>query len=80
MGYLGVRYLAFDTFTSRMAYWNSFVYGPKGYVISELQLCQNNASRIFSLRPKHDHVTPVMKDLHRLPAEQIIEYKMLVHN
>ena len=58
--------------TSRLDYWNSLPYGAKGYSISQLQLCQNNATRVLSLRRKFDHITPILKDLHWLPVEQRI--------
>ena len=55
---------------SHLDYYNSLLYGAKGYNISQLQLCQNNATRMLSLRRKFDHITPVLKDL--------IEYKVLL--
>ena len=64
--------------TSRLEYCNSLLYDAKGYNISQLQLCQNNAARMLSLRRKFDHITPVLKDLHWLPVEQRIEFKVLL--
>ena len=64
--------------TSRLDYCNSLLYGAKCNNTSQLQLCQNNAARMLSLRRKFDHITPVLKDLHWLPVEQRIEYKVLL--
>ena len=47
-------------------------------VVSQLQRCQNNAACIVSLRRKYDHITPVLKDLHWLPVEYRINYKILL--
>ena len=41
-------------------------------------LCQNNAAWVLSLHRKFDHITPVLKDLHWLPVEQRIKYKVLL--
>ena len=64
--------------TSRLDYCNSLLYGINGYLVSQLQRCQNNAARIVSLRRKYDHITPVLKDLHWLPVEHRINYKILL--
>ena len=61
-----------------MDYCNSLLYGINGYLVSQLQRCQNNAARIVSLRRKYDHLTPVLKDLHWLPVEYRINYKILL--
>ena len=53
-------------------------YGINGYLVSQLQRCQNNAARIVSLRQKYDHITPVLKDLDWLPVEHRIHYKILL--
>ena len=64
--------------TSRLDYCNSLLYGINGYLVSRLQRCQNNTARIVSLRRKYDHITPVLKDLHWLPVEYRINYKILL--
>ena len=64
--------------TSRLDYCNSLLYGINKYAVSQLQRCQNNAARIVSLRRKFDHITPVLKELHWLPVEQRINYKILL--
>ena len=64
--------------TSRLDCCNSLLYGINGYLMSQLQRCQNNAARIVSLRRKYDHITPVLEDLHWLPVEYRINYKILL--
>ena len=64
--------------TFRLDNCSSLLYGINGYLASQLQLCQNNAARIVSLRPKYYHITPVLKELHLLPVEQGISYKILL--
>ena len=39
--------------TSRLDYCNSLLYGINGYLVSQLQRCQNNAARNVSLRRKY---------------------------
>ena len=64
--------------TSRLDYCNSLLYRINEYLVSQLQRCQNNAARIVSLRRKYDHITPILKDLHWLPVEYRINYKILL--
>ena len=64
--------------TFRLDNCSSLLYGINGYLVSQLQLCQNNAARIVSLRRKYGHITPVLKELHWLPVEQGISYKILL--
>ena len=63
---------------SCLDYCNSLLYGINGYLVSQLQCCQNNAARIVSLRRKYDHITPVLKYLHWLPVEYRMNYKILL--
>ena len=63
---------------SRLDYCSSLLYGINGYLVSQLQRCQNNAARIVSLRRKYDHITPVLKDLHWLPVEYRTNYKIVL--
>ena len=69
--------MIYSAMTSRLDYCNSLLYGINGYLVSHLQRCQINAARIVSLRRKYDHITPVLKDLHWLPVEYRINYKIL---
>ena len=55
----------------------SKMYVANGCLISQRQLCQNNAIRMLSLRRIFDHITPVLKDLHWPPSQQRTAYKVL---
>ena len=64
--------------TSKLDYCNSLLYGIPDYQIDRLQRCHNNAARIITLTRKHDHITPVLHELHWLPVKFRIMYKLLV--
>ena len=66
------------TVTSRLDYCNILLYGAKQPHIDRLQCCQNNAARIISIRRKFDHISSVLRDLHWLPVEHRMSYKILL--
>ena len=66
------------TVTSRVDYYNSLLYEAKQSHIDPLQCCQNNAARIISKMRKFDHICPVLRELHWLPVEHRISYKILL--
>jgi hypothetical protein len=45
--------------------------------VHHLQRTQNQAARILSRTKKHDHITPVLKNLHSLPIKQRMELKIM---
>ena len=47
-------------------------------MVHRLQLAQNCAARLILCGRKHDHVTPLLKELHWLPVEQRIIFKILL--
>ena len=64
--------------TSRRDYCNSLLHNIPLSQTARLQRVQNNAARLITRTSKHDHITPVLKELHWLPVESRIAFKMLV--
>ena len=64
--------------TSRLDYCNSLLHNIPLSQTARLQRVQNNAARLITRTSKHDHITPVLKELHWLPVESRIAFKMLV--
>ena len=56
--------------TSRLDLCDSLLYGFPKTLIKKLQNEQNFAARLISLTYQHDHITPILKELHWLPVEQ----------
>ena len=64
--------------SSKLDYCNSLLYGLPAYAIKRLQHVQNAAARLVTLTKKHDHITPVLFNLHWLPVNQRIIFKILL--
>ena len=69
--------IAVATITSRIDYCNSTFWGIPSYELHRLQKIQNAAARIVSRTYKRDHITPILNELHWLPVQQRVEYKVL---
>ncbi|KAI0214517.1 putative RNA-directed DNA polymerase from transposon BS [Lamellibrachia satsuma] len=63
--------------TSRLDYCNSLLHNIPLSQTARLQRVQNNAARLITRTSKHDHITPALKELHWLPVESRIAFKML---
>ena len=64
--------------TSKLDCNNALLYGISGYLLDQLQRCQNYAARVVTLTRKFDHVTPVLYELHWLPIRYRIEFKIIL--
>ena len=64
--------------TSQIDSCNSLLYVLPSYLIQRLQYALNSAARLTSMSPKADHITPLLIELHWLPVEQCINFKVLL--
>jgi hypothetical protein len=62
--------------SSRLNYCNSILAGLPKSSIMLLQRVQNSAARLIQALGPRDHVTPSLRDLHWLPLEQRIIFKL----
>ena len=65
-------------FTSRLDYCNALLYGVPSSSLDRFQKLQNRAARTLTRTRKFDHITPVLKDLHWLPVEKRVEFKIIL--
>jgi hypothetical protein len=64
--------------TSKIDVNNSLLYGLPDTLLQRLQRIQNSAARLVTRSKKHDHITPILCELHWLPVQQRILYKVLL--
>ena len=63
---------------SRLDYCDCLLYGIPKYQRNKLKRIQNTAARLVMGLKRSDHVTPILKNLHWLPVEKTIEFKILL--
>ena len=64
--------------TVRIDYCNSLLYGLPDCSLSRLQRILNTAARILCKIPNFNHITKTLLDLHWLPIQQRILFKILI--
>jgi hypothetical protein len=57
---------------------NSLLYGLPNNLLSSLQRAQNSAARLITGTKRHEHISPVLQDLHWLTIENRISFKILL--
>ena len=57
---------------------NSLLFGLPSHQIQRLQLIQNSAARLVTRTKKHTSITPILMNLHWLPIQSRIQYKILL--
>ena len=67
--------------TSRLDFCNSILYNLPNKQIERLQRIQNQAARMLKHIPRHNHITPVLSELHwlRIYDRIIIKILLLTH-
>ncbi len=65
--------------TSRIDYCNSLLFGVPQSVLGRLQAVQNAAARVVTRTGWLDHITPALYELHWLPVEYRINFKILLN-
>ena len=64
--------------TSKIDHYNILLSGLKQDQVRKLQYVQNSAARLLTGTRRHEHVTPVLRDLLWLPVHERIRFKILL--
>jgi len=60
----------------RLDYCNSLLYGVTNNIMRRVQSLQNAAARLITGARRHEHITPVLCQLHWLPVRRRVEFKL----
>ena len=63
-------------FTSRIDSCNALLFGLPNFLIQRSQYVLNSAARVIVRSRKFDHIAPLLIELHWLPVEQRIIFKI----
>ena len=66
--------------SSKLEHCNSLLYNLPKYAVKKLQCVQNAAARLITFSSRFNHITPILKDLHWLPINERIKFKILILN
>ena len=73
------RALIQSTVTSRLDYSNVLLHNLPKSLMHRLQLVQNTCARLVTRTRRRDHISPVLRELHWLPVEYRVKYKVLLY-
>ena len=64
--------------TSKIDHYNILLWGFRRDQVRKLQYVQNSAAWLLTGSRKHEHITPVLRDLHWLPVLELTRFKILL--
>ena len=64
--------------TSKLDYCSGLLHGLPTNLVAKLQSILNTAARLVTKTRKYEHITPVMINLHWLPIQYRIQFKLLL--
>ena len=64
--------------TNRLDYCNVLLHGAPSRQLQWLQKIQNVTARMITDTARHEHITPILRNLHWLPIEQRVKYKVIL--
>ena len=64
--------------TSRLDYYNGLLHGLPTNLLAKLESILNTVVRMVTKTRKYEHITPVMINLHWLPIQYRIQFKLLL--
>ena len=64
--------------TTKLEYCNHLYFGLPKYQVNKMQRIQNTAAWLVTCSSKHDHITPLLQQLHWLPVSYRIVFKILL--
>ena len=64
--------------TTKLEYCNHLYFGLPKYQVNKMQRVQNTAARLATRSSKHDHITPLLQQLHWLPVSYRVVFKILL--
>ena len=78
LSYDSTKLLIHTLVVSRLDHCNSLVYGLPNYKLQRLQYMLNSAARLVTRARRCDHISPILMELHWLPIEQRVVFKILL--